>query len=589
VNWQSVTLTGFTGGVQKWQKDTDINFSSPIDIESTSSTLEPYLVGDLFQTTYFRAVVIGCSTVYSNYVTVSVVNTTAAPTASAQTFCSGKTVDDLVATGTDLKWYDVASGGTALATGTVLATGTYYVSQTVSGTESERTSVAVTVNTPTTATQTVSNCGAYTWAVNGQNYTQSGTYTAVLQNAVGCDSTITLNLTIKDATSSYETVSHCGPYTWAVNGMNYTQSGIYTETIANAAGCDSTITLNLTVNEIPSSGTISGANAVCIGRTINLTPSVTGGTWNTSDPTIASVTNGAMNGVAAGTATISYTVVSGNCSSTATKLMTVEAAPVVTLSGSYKICALGRAMMKASVAGGVWGVENSALIVTNSQGLFRNPTTPATDNFKTGITYTLKSTLGACTTKARKTLIVRNVTAPTITLTAPKIGLTVNETVTATATTSITATGVWSSMTSLVSATRNTSNTKTAAIKGLNVGTINANVVYYADDAATGCRPLNWLTFTVTAASSMVDVASSRTSQTNGVHIYPNPSNGKFTIENIDGATSVKLVDLSGRVIATQSIATGTTAVDFSGVATGKYMVNISGDNFNEVQSVVIE
>jgi hypothetical protein len=113
--------------------------------------------------------------------------------------------------------------------------------------------------------------------------------------------------------------------------------------------------------------------------------------------------------------------------------------------------------------------------------------------------------------------------------------------------------------------------------------------VYYADDAATGCRQLNWLTFTVTAASSMVDVASSRTSHTNGVHIYPNPSNGKFTFENVDGATSVKLVDLSGRVIATQSIATGTTAVDFSGVATGKYIVNISGDNFNEVQSVVIE
>jgi hypothetical protein len=120
------------------------------------------------------------------------------------------------------------------------------------------------------------------------------------------------------------------------------------------------------------------------------------------------------------------------------------------------------------------------------------------------------------------------------------------------------------------------------------VGT-NANIIYYADDAATGCRPLNWLTFSVTAASSMVDVASSRTSQTNGVHIYPNPSNGKFTFENIDGATSVKLVDLSGRVIATQLINAGTTAVDFSGVATGKYMVHVTGEFINEVQSVVIE
>jgi uncharacterized protein YprB with RNaseH-like and TPR domain len=54
---------------------------------------------------------------------------TEAPTASAQTFCSGATVANLVATGTDLQWYDVETAGTALASTTVLATGTYYVSQ----------------------------------------------------------------------------------------------------------------------------------------------------------------------------------------------------------------------------------------------------------------------------------------------------------------------------------------------------------------------------------------------------------------------------------------------------------------------------
>jgi len=72
VNWQNVTLSGFTGGIQKWQKSTDINFSNPIDIASTSTTLDASLVGDVFQTTYFRAVVVGCSTVYSDYVTITV-------------------------------------------------------------------------------------------------------------------------------------------------------------------------------------------------------------------------------------------------------------------------------------------------------------------------------------------------------------------------------------------------------------------------------------------------------------------------------------------------------------------------------------
>ena len=67
------------------------------------------------------------------------------PTASNQSVCSGARVSDLVATGQDLKWYDVAEGGTALALNSIVVPGTYYVSQTVNGTESARTSVVVSV------------------------------------------------------------------------------------------------------------------------------------------------------------------------------------------------------------------------------------------------------------------------------------------------------------------------------------------------------------------------------------------------------------------------------------------------------------
>jgi hypothetical protein len=86
------------------------------------------------------------------------VNTTPAPTASAQTLCSGATVADLVATGTSLKWYTANTRGSALATSTALSSGTYYVSQTLNSCESTRTSVSVTVNTtplaPTASAQT---------------------------------------------------------------------------------------------------------------------------------------------------------------------------------------------------------------------------------------------------------------------------------------------------------------------------------------------------------------------------------------------------------------------------------------------------
>ncbi len=72
VNWQNITLSNYIGGVQKWQMATDPSFPSPVDIASTSATLASHLIGDISQTTYFRAVVVGCSTIFSDSVTISV-------------------------------------------------------------------------------------------------------------------------------------------------------------------------------------------------------------------------------------------------------------------------------------------------------------------------------------------------------------------------------------------------------------------------------------------------------------------------------------------------------------------------------------
>jgi uncharacterized protein (TIGR02145 family) len=77
-------------------------------------------------------------------------STPAPPTASAQTFCSTATVASIVATGTDLKWYANATGGTPLIPSDTLTTQTYYVSQTLNTIESDRTAVAVTVTSPLT-------------------------------------------------------------------------------------------------------------------------------------------------------------------------------------------------------------------------------------------------------------------------------------------------------------------------------------------------------------------------------------------------------------------------------------------------------
>jgi gliding motility-associated-like protein len=80
----------------------------------------------------------------------------------------------------------------------------------------------------------------------------SGTYTAVVPGSFGCDSTITINLTLNQSTTSTITLSSCDTYT-APDGAVYTNSGTYTAIIQNAAGCDSTITINLTIDSIETS------------------------------------------------------------------------------------------------------------------------------------------------------------------------------------------------------------------------------------------------------------------------------------------------------------------------------------------------
>ena len=94
-------------------------------------------------------------------------------------------------------------------------------------------------------TITASACNTY--ALNNQTYTTSGTYVQTLANAnaAGCDSIINLNLTINNANSSTLNITNCGPYT--LNNQTYSASGTYTQLIQNVAGCDSTINLNLTI------------------------------------------------------------------------------------------------------------------------------------------------------------------------------------------------------------------------------------------------------------------------------------------------------------------------------------------------------
>ena len=259
----------------------------------------------------------------------------AAPTgAASQTLCAGATVSQLSATGTSIQWYATPTGGTPLASNTVLVNGTsYYATQTVNGLEStNRLAVNITLisipaapstiggnldfcysggvqlfNTPSiqgassyvwttpsgaTGSSTGTNislifspsfvsgtlsvlaqntCGQSTpisvvinqhlqssttlnvttcdpYSFNGQNYAQSGSYIYAGQTIYGCDSTVTLNLTITPAIQTTINENACGSFPW--NGQTLWASGVYIDSLQSAAGCDSVVSLNLNVYPI---------------------------------------------------------------------------------------------------------------------------------------------------------------------------------------------------------------------------------------------------------------------------------------------------------------------------------------------------
>ena len=99
----------------------------------------------------------------------------------------------------------------------------------------------LTINNNTGDT-TASVCNSFTW--HGITYTGSATPTYIYTNSAGCDSVVTLHLFINNNTGDTSATS-CNTFTW--HGNTYTTSGIYTHTFINSMGCDSVVTLNLTI------------------------------------------------------------------------------------------------------------------------------------------------------------------------------------------------------------------------------------------------------------------------------------------------------------------------------------------------------
>ena len=125
-------------------------------------------------------------------------------------------------------------------------------------------------------------CDNYTW-IDGVTYTTSNnTATFTLTNVAGCDSLVTLNLTINNSNSGIDNQIACDSFTW-IDGITYTSdNNSATHTLTNLAGCDSVVTLNLQIkaSSLDPSGVTSSDSVICENTDVIL--NVTGGLLGTN-------------------------------------------------------------------------------------------------------------------------------------------------------------------------------------------------------------------------------------------------------------------------------------------------------------------
>lgn len=174
--------------------------------------------------------------------------------------------------------------------------------------------LTLTVLPTITGTDAATICSGDTYDFNGQILTDvnAGLNTAVLQSANGCDSTVSLTLTVLPIYTESEAVTICAGDTYDFNGQILTDAnaGLNTAILQSANGCDSTVNLTLTVETIDN--TVAQAGSL-------LTANQTGATYqwvdcDNANAAIAGETNASFTVTTTGNYAVEVTV--NNCTET---------------------------------------------------------------------------------------------------------------------------------------------------------------------------------------------------------------------------------------------------------------------------------
>ncbi|NBY29295.1 MAG: hypothetical protein EBQ67_00360, partial [Sphingobacteriia bacterium] len=172
--------------------------------------------------------------------------------AGPTTFCQGGSVTLNANTGTGLSYQWSINGspitGANSASYVASTSGSYTVAVSSSPNCSATSSpVAVLVNNNSSATIEAAICQGQSYTFGSQSLTSAGTYNRTVTAANGCDSVITLTLAIKPNASSNISAAICQGQSYTFGSQSLTSAGTYNRTVTAANGCDSVITLTLSI------------------------------------------------------------------------------------------------------------------------------------------------------------------------------------------------------------------------------------------------------------------------------------------------------------------------------------------------------
>jgi len=407
-----------------------------------------------------------------------------------------------------------AGGGGTWSSGTTTVASVGLLSGIVTGNTAGTATISYTLSTGCAATATVTVLLAPT-VITGLTTLCNGVNTT-LSNGLGGGTW----------TSGNTSVATINPGTGFVTTI---ASGSSVITYTLSTGC--AITGTVTVNSSPLP--ITGITAVCIGLTATLSDATLGGTWSSSNTSVAPIgsTSGLYSGVSAGTATITYTAPVTGC--TVTSIVTVNLLPP-TIGGNKNVCLGGQTVLLGGGGGGTWTSSNTAVATVNTLGVVSGISLGTAS-----ITYTIGT---GCATS---TTVTVNPLPPGIT------GVT-NVCPGTTTTLSDIPGGTWSSGTTTIATVGLGSGTVTGSIAGT------ATITYTSSLGCIATAPVtvNPLPLPITGITSVCTGLTTTLSDASPSGTWTSLNT---TVAIVGGGSGIVLGSLAGTAIIAYTISTGCT------------------------------